>query len=80
MEIKSMMLEDGVEYNVVDEIVNDNITYVYLANINDESDFCVRKIDNSVDSEMLLGLDSDNEFDKAIILFGNKHKDDNLND
>ena len=52
-----------------------SITYVYLANIDDEEDFCIRKVDNSKNSELLVGLDSNNEFDKALLLFTKKHQD-----
>lgn len=75
MEIKCFKLEDNIEYMVLDEINTGSITYVYLANIDDEEDFCIRKVDNSKNSELLVGLDSNNEFDKALLLFTKKHQD-----
>ena len=58
IEAKSVKLEDGIEYMVIDEIVNANTTYYYLANIDDEEDFCVRKINKDKNDQLLVGLDS----------------------
>ena len=75
MNIKSIKLEDGIEYMVLDEIDLDNNTYVYLTNVDDEEDFCIRKVDNTKNESMLVGLDTDNEFDKALLLFSKKYQD-----
>jgi hypothetical protein len=75
MNIKSIKLEDGIEYMVLDEIDLDNNTYVYLTNVDDEEDFCIRKVDNTKNDSMLVGLDTDNEFDKALLLFSKKYQD-----
>ena len=74
IDAKSVKLEDGIEYMVIDEIVNANTTYYYLANIDDEEDFCVRKINKDKNDQLLVGLDSDAEFDRAILLFMKKNK------
>lgn len=73
MNIKCVKLEDGIEYMILDEIDSDVNTYVYLTNIDDEEDFCIRKVDNKRNSELLVGLDSNEEFDKALLLFTKKH-------
>lgn len=75
MNIKCVKLEDDIEYMILDEIDSDSNTYVYLTNVNDVDDFCIRKVDNSKNSELLVGLDSNNEFDKALLLFTQKHQD-----
>ncbi len=73
-ENKCVVLEDGLEYIVIDEIDNDNrVTYVYLVNVNDEKDFCIRKVDDNVNPDLLVGLDSNMEFDKALLIFTKKH-------
>ena len=72
--IKGIKLEDGITYMVLDEIDNRDVTYVYLSNIEDEEDFCIRKVDNSKNSELLVGLDSDEEFDKALVLYTKKNQ------
>ena len=60
IEAKSVKLEDGIEYMVIDEIDNATTTYYFLANIDDE--------------EVLVGLDSDQEFDRAMLMFMKKNK------
>ena len=74
MNIKSIKLEDGIEYMVLDEIDLDNNTYVYLTNVDDEEDFCIRKVDNTKNDSMLVGLDNDNEFDTILDMFLEKNK------
>ena len=74
IEAKSVRLEDGIEYMVIDEIDNATTTYYYLAIIDDEEDFCIRKIEKENDDQLLVGLDSDQEFDRAMLMFMKKNK------
>jgi len=75
IEAKSIKLEDGIEYMVIYEIDNaTTTTYYYLANIDDEEDFCIRKIEKENDDQLLVGLDSDQEFDRAMLMFMKKNK------
>ena len=60
-------LEDGIKYFITKEIKKDNVIYVYLTNIKDVTDFCIRKTNES--KEMLNPLDSEEEFDMALDLF-----------
>lgn len=78
MDFKKMILEDGIEYAVIDEIEQGNITFVYLINVLDSIDFCIRKVDSEINDEVLVGLDSDEEFDLALNLFEEKHINDDL--
>lgn len=64
VELKVYTLEDGIDYAVLDEIDN----YVFLANVNDPKDVCIRK-DVGPD---LVGLDDEAEFNKALKLFQTK--------
>ena len=73
MNVKCIKLEDGITYMVIDEIDDKNNTYVYLSNIEDDEDFCIRKVDNIRNSELLVGLDSDEEFDNALLLYTRKN-------
>lgn len=66
-------LEDGINYFITKEIVKDNVIYVYLTNIKDVTDFCIRKTDAS--KEMLNPLDSEEEFDMALDLYKNSIKE-----
>lgn len=73
MNVKCVKLEDGIEYVVLDEIDAGANTYVYLSNVDNEEDFCIRKVNNS-DENTLLGLDSDDEFDEALLLYTKKYQ------
>lgn len=63
------VLEDGREFAIIDEINRDNMTYVYLTSINDETDFVIRKLIN----DELIGLSNKDEFDKALLYFTEKN-------
>ena len=67
--IEAVILDDGITYVIVDTIDN----YVYLANINDEKDFCIRKIVNENNEELLQGLENEKEFNNALLKFTNKN-------
>ncbi len=73
-DLEYITLENGIDYFIIDEITENNTTYLYLTNENDEKDFCIRKMgqDNEV-----LKLDNANEFDKALLYFTKKHQNDN---
>ncbi len=75
-EYEYLTLEDGNEYLIIDEIEIDGINYVYLSNGEDNENFRVRKNKKVGNIEMLVGLDSDQEFDKAMLYFVKNHKDD----
>ncbi len=75
-EYDSVTLEDGEEYIILDEIDIDGDRYVYLSNENDNHRFKVRKAKKVGNIEMFVGLDSDDEFDKAMLYFSKKHKND----
>ena len=75
-EYEYLTLEDGKEYLIIDEIEIDGINYVYLSNGEDNENFRVRKNKKVGNIEMLVGLDSDQEFDKAMLYFVKNHKDD----
>ncbi len=74
MQVKVIKLEDGLDYFVLDEIEKDNVTYVYLANVLDETDFCIRKVNMNVNEYLLVGLDNEKEFDRALEIFTDKNK------
>jgi len=69
-------LEDGIDYAVIDEIKHNENTYIYLTNINDYEDFCIRKILVENNEQFIVGLDDDKEFDLALMLFAKNHKDE----
>ena len=77
-EIEVVTLENGLDYMVIDEIPNGSVTYVYLANVDDEKDTCIRKVTEVDGEDIINGLDSEDEFNKALLLFTKKHKKDKL--
>lgn len=66
-------LEDGKEYIVIDEITENNNTYIYLTNVEDPQDFCIRKAINESNEKYLIGLSSNEEFDQALLYFTKKN-------
>lgn len=67
-------LEDNQEYIVLDKIVINNIKYIYLVLSTDESkkNVCIRKIVDQ--GANLAGLDSQEEYQKALQAFTSKYK------
>jgi len=65
-EYEVIKLEDGLEYAIVYQIN----PYVYLANINNPKDVLIRKMVEEKNGDIYFeGLDSDSEFDKALLMF-----------
>ena len=75
-EFEVVTLEDGLEYYILDEIDIDGNKYVYLSTEGKDQKFRVRKVKMAGNIEMYVGLDSDDEFDKAMLVFTKKHGDD----
>lgn len=55
---------DDNQYLVLKEVKHDDISYLYLSNINDEEDTLIRKTDKK-DKDMILPLESEQEFEIA---------------
>lgn len=72
-EFEMVTLEDGKEYVIIEEITENDVTYVYLTNVEDETDFCIRKVIDEQTGKMLIGLSDNNEFDKALLYFTKKN-------
>lgn len=73
IDVEKVTLNDGVTYIIVDEIIDNDKKYVYLVNEKDEKDFCIRKSIIEEGEEFFLGLDSDAEFEKALLYFTKKN-------
>ena len=67
---ETIILENGLEYIITDKIDN----YLYLNNINDYEDFCVRKEIIEDNEEYIIGLDNEEELEKALKLFEKKYQ------
>lgn len=74
MEINVITLEDGKDYMIIETIVNGNDKYLFLANENDRTDMCVRKVINKDGKEYITKLDSENEFNEVMISLYSKYK------
>ncbi len=72
-EYEVVELEDGKEYFILDEIEIDNVKYAYLTLEDDPQAFKIRKVKTDDKGEIFAGLDTDEEFDKAMMHFAKKH-------
>lgn len=63
--VKTVTLEDNIEYAIIKQIDN----YLYLANIIDPQDICIRKISNENGEKYIIPLQDDDEVMKAYSLF-----------
>ncbi len=72
IDIDSIELENNLEYDILDEIIINNIKYLYLIN-KDINDAQIRKLD---DEENLNVVTDKAEYDKAMLEFLKKHKHD----
>ena len=61
---------------VTEELVINNIKYVYLTNEDDVADFCIRKVNYINNNEYLVGLDNKEEVLMALNEFTRKHKNE----
>lgn len=68
MNFETVTLEDGITYAIVMEKEN----YLYLANIDNAEDFCIRKNVLRDGKEYIETLDNEQEFQKALALFTKK--------
>lgn len=73
IDINTVILENGLEYNEIDDLVYNDIKYVLLSNINDVKDSCIRKIIINDDEKYISRLEDDNEFDMILGLFIKKN-------
>ena len=73
MEELEILTIDEKDYAVIDRIESTDDNYIYLANIEDENDFFIRK--ESQDGTLLC-LNDDEEINNALNLFAKKHEED----
>lgn len=72
-ECNVVTLEDNIEYTEVDRVENNNNTYVFLSNLENPEDFCIRKLIKENNEEYIIGLDSKEEFDTILTIFKQKY-------
>ena len=74
MEVNTIILENGVEYTEVDNLLYNDIKYVLLSNIKNVKDSCIRKIIIKDNEEYIYRLNDQNEFDMILKLFLKKNE------
>lgn len=72
-EFNVITLEDNIEYTEIDKIEYNNNIYVFLSNLENPEDFCIRKLINKNNEEYIIGLESQQEFDEVLSLFTKKY-------
>lgn len=73
-EVKTIVLEDGLKYFLLDELEVDGTKYYVLANMNDYKDIVIRKQEFENGEEFIATLDSEAEVTKVLAHFAHKHK------
>ncbi len=68
-EYNVVVLEDGTEYAEINKINLNEKTYLLLVNLKNDNDFCIRRLINENGEEVLIGLDSKEEFDQILNIF-----------
>ena len=68
-EYNTIVLENGIEYTELDIIDN----YVFLSEIENPKNFCIRQLETENNIEYIVGLKDKEEFEKALELFNNKY-------
>jgi len=72
-ECNVVTLEDNIEYTEVDRIEYNNNNYVFLSDLENPENFCIRKLINKNEEEYIIGLDSKEEFDIVLNQFTQKY-------
>jgi len=71
-DVKTIFLEDKA-YMVIGELEINGVNYIHFAEIENPQKFCIRKTAMINGEEMIVGLDSKEEFDMALKSFSQKH-------
>ena len=74
IDVNTVVLENGIEYTEVDELVYNNTRYVLLSNVDNIKDSCIRKIEMEDNEEYLCRLENENEFNTILDLFVEQNK------
>ena len=74
IEMNTMVLENGVEYTEVDNLVYNNFKYLLLSNVKNVKDSCIRKMSLDNNKEYVYRLENQSEFDLILKMFLEKNK------
>ena len=73
--MKSIILDDGIEYLIYDTEKIDNVEYTLFVNVKDATDICFRKTITENDEDFYIGLYDEKEFEKVLLIFTKKNLD-----
>ena len=73
MEVNAIKLENNEEYLIIDTIEIENNKYLILVNAEKNYDICVRKVVLKNSEEVLIKLASEEEFERVMTVFNQKH-------
>lgn len=73
-EVNTVVLENGLEYIEMDELIHNNKKYVLLVNYKNIKDSCIRRIAIKDNQEYLCKIKDDNEVEIILKLFIEKNK------
>jgi hypothetical protein len=68
-EYSVVTLENGIEYTEIYRLTNDDNKYVFLSNLDNPTDFCIRKLIKQDNEDYIVKLDSREEFNKVFRQF-----------
>lgn len=71
--VDTIVLDNGIEYVIVDKKVIDNTEYTLFSNIDHEEDICFRKTTTKDGKKYFSYLDDDDEFNKVVTEFAKEY-------
>ena len=66
---------DGIEYTEIHRLENNGNTYVLLSNLDNPTDFCIKKLGVKNGESYIRGLSSEEEFNEVLRLISEEYKD-----
>lgn len=73
-EVNTVVLENGLEYIEIDELIYSDTKYILLSNYGNVKDSCIRKVVMRGNQEYLCKLKDNQEFKLILNLFVEKNK------
>ena len=68
-EYNIVTLENGTEYTELYRVTDDGMKYVFLSNLDNPEEFCIRKLIEGNGQEFIIRLDGKREYNKVFNLF-----------
>lgn len=71
--VETIVLDNGIEYEIIEEQEINNRIYTLFANVNNETDICFRKTIVENGEKFYIGLDNENELNLVAMHFIKKY-------